>query len=122
MKWLAILAMFLVPFAASGVTKAPKPIGEIKVQFKDGETQELRVTNKGTKPFTIRSIKASEGTTKEFFDAGSTCIIGKTVAPTESCSFKYSFKKADKGSRMLTLKVDATTEDYVIRMRGVGSK
>jgi hypothetical protein len=64
----------------------------------------------------------SEGSTKEFFDIGSTCVIGKTVMPTESCSFKYSYKKADKGSRMLTLKVDATTEEYVIRMRGVGSK
>ena len=122
MKWLGILALFLVPFLSGEAALAAKPIGEIKVQFNDGETQELRITNKGTKPFTIRSIKVSEGSTKEFADVGSTCIMGKTVAPTESCSFKYSFKKADKGSRMLTLKVDATTEDYVIRMRGVGSK
>lgn len=120
MKWIAVLALILVPLVAESLAGPIRPIGEIKVSFTPGEVKVLQITNKGKKPFTIKSIKKSQGTVPDFFDTGSTCVIGKTVAPTESCTFKYAYKPQAKGSKLLTLMVDATTEEYVIRMRGVG--
>lgn len=121
MKWLFILTLLVVPLATAQ-TVQKKPIGEIKATFQPGDVKVLKITNKGTKPFTIKSIKEARGTKPDFFDNGSTCVVGKTVAPNESCTFKYGYQPQPRGSKLLTLTVDTTTEEYVIRFRGVDPK
>lgn len=125
MKWIAAIAIGAFCQAGS-IAAAPKPIGEIKVDVLANESIVLKITNKGTKNSTIQKIQvrnAWKGALEvEFIEQGSTCMPGVILAPNESCTFKYKFVPAAKGSKMMTLHVTTTAEEYIIQMRGVAKK